>query len=163
MWASKVASASEALAQVCGVPPVSLITLYDSLLAVMINQLRYRFYQLSYVDVLRGSPDLREMEASLAEARRKRTRIFMRRLVEQGYLEDALLTPRMEGLHEVWTLTMTSWLRAVEIEAPRRSDREALLHYAKLVMTLFEPYCSPEGQAEMALILSGKLDAGRAA
>jgi AcrR family transcriptional regulator len=137
--------------------PVSLLTLYSSLVKVMKNHLQYRFYLLSYVDVMRASEELRAVEHSLSDARRRRTETFMRRLIEEGYLE-ARLTPRMERLHEQWTILMMSWLRSVETEWPRRSDREALEHYAKLVIALFEPFCTPQGEAQMEGILSGRFD-----
>lgn len=136
----------------------SLLTLYRALAGGMRNHLAYRFYQLSYVDILRHSPELKAMEASLAERRRQRTQAMLDRLVQAGSLDAARLAGRADRLHEQLTVFMTSWLRAAEVYMPGRSDEEALIHYAKLMMALLEPFCTAAGEAEIKAILAGARD-----
>lgn len=150
---------NNAAARTPGGSSMTLLTFYASLVGVMKNHLRYRFYLLSYVDVMRASPELQAVEHSLTEARVRRTTVIMQRLVEEGYFEGARLMPRMGRLHEQLTILMMSWLRSVETDATRRNDLDALKYYSKLIFSLFEPYCTPKGEAQMLGILEGLFDA----
>jgi AcrR family transcriptional regulator len=137
----------------------SLLTMYRALQGGMRNHLAYRFYQISYAEILRNSEELRKNEASLSERRQKRTQGMIDLLVEAGCLDGDRLKGRLGRLHEQLTIIMTSWLRAATVYMPEASDEEAVRHYAKLAMSLFELYCTPSAEQEMRDILAGVYDA----
>lgn len=136
----------------------TLLTLYRALAGAMRNHLAYRFYQLSYADVLRGSAELQAHEASLDAGRRARTEGMLKQLVEAGLLDGDRLMPALDRLHETLQLVMTSWLRAATVYRADQPDEANVRHYAKLAIGLFEPYCTASGAAEMGVILAGELD-----
>ena len=109
-----------------------------------------------------GEAELREREARLNDSRRARIELNVRRLVEGGLLDEGEVAPRFERLYEQFRIIMTSWLRAGEIMAPDRSDEASMCHYTRLAFSLFEPYCTPRGQAQMRALLDGAYDAGGA-
>ena len=139
--------------------PYSFETFYRAILGVMRNQVHYRFYQISYVELLQHSADLRERETHLNHSRHARLELNVRRLVDGGLLDDDEVTPRFERLYEQFRIILTSWLRTTELMTPDRGDEEAMLHYAKLAFALFEPYCTPRGREQMSALLDGAYDA----
>jgi AcrR family transcriptional regulator len=139
--------------------PFSFEAFYRAILGVMGNQVRYRFYQISYTELLQQSVELREREALLNQSRRDRIALNVQRLVDGGLVAGDKVAPRFERLYEQFRIILTSWLRATEIMAPARSDEEALCHYAKLAFSLFEPYCTAAGSEQMEALLAGAYDA----
>jgi AcrR family transcriptional regulator len=138
----------------------SLAALYRAAIAAMKNILVYRFVMLGYVDAVRASPELQKREAQLAVARRRRTELMMKLLVQGGYLETKKVA-RARFLQEQGELIASGWLAAAELKPGKRDDEKTVLHYAKVGVALLEPYCTPKGAREMAEILSGELDGRR--
>jgi AcrR family transcriptional regulator len=139
--------------------PFSFESFYRAILAVMHNQVRYRFYQISFAELLQQSADLRDREAERNQSRRDRIELNVRRLVDGGLLDDDEVTPRFERLYEQFRIILTTWLRAAGFMMPGQSDEEAMCHYAKLAFALFEPYCTPSGLEQMQALLDGAYDA----
>ncbi|MNS08290.1 putative HTH-type transcriptional regulator YttP [compost metagenome] len=139
--------------------PYSFEAFYRAILGVMRNQVRFRFYQVSFAELLQQSAELREREAHRNQARRDRIGLNVRRLVDGGLLDDEAVAPRFERLYEQFRIIMTTWLRAAAFMTPGHSDADAMCHYAKLAFALFEPYCTPDGLAQMQALLAGDYDA----
>ncbi|HEY9720386.1 MAG TPA: TetR family transcriptional regulator [Oscillatoriaceae cyanobacterium] len=137
----------------------TMVTFYASVLGVMHNHLAYRFYQISYAEILLQSPELRETELSLMMKRRMRTQAAFDGLSQSGRLDGDRLAGHTDQLHELLTILMTSWLRAATVYMPDAGDDAILLHYGKLALALFEPYCTPTGAEEVRAIRTGAHDA----
>lgn len=140
--------------------PFSFEAFYRAILGVMRNQVRYRFYQISFAELLQQSAELSEREAQRNQARRDRIEINVRRLVDDGLLDGEQVAPRFERLYEQFRIILTTWLRAAAFMTPGHSDEDAMVHYAKLAFALFEPYCTPPGLEQMQALLDGAYDAG---
>lgn len=139
--------------------PFSFEVFYRAIFGVMRNQVRYRFYQISFAELLQQSADLRGREAQLNQSRRARIELNVQRLVDGGLLDDGGVAPRFERLYEQFRIILTTWLRAAAFMTPGHSDEEAMCHYAKLAFALFEPYCTPNGAEQMQALLDGTYDA----
>jgi AcrR family transcriptional regulator len=137
----------------------SLVTLYETALAVMRNIMTYRFVLLSYVDAVMASPELRKMEEALAVRRRARHDDMIRRLVARGYVSRRAYTPRAEYLYEQGQLISSGWLAAAALQPHRRTEEEIVRHYAKLGCALLDPVLTPKGALQLRRILCGRYDA----
>lgn len=137
----------------------SMVTLYVTAVGVMRNILRYRFVLLSYVDAVRASPELQQLDASLRVKRRRRFDVMIHLLAEGGYIEGRVVAARADYLHEQGEMISSGWLAAAALQPGRFPDDDAIvLHYAKVGCVLLEPYCTPKGTAELSQILAGDLD-----
>ena len=133
----------------------SLVSLYHAAMGAMQNMLAYRFVLLSYVDAVRASPRLAELERELATRRRKRHDVMLAALVDNGFLERAALA-RSETLYEQGMMISSGWLAAATLRG--WSDERAVLHFAKLGCALLEPHGTDKGKRQLRRIARGELD-----
>ncbi|MDP2310262.1 MAG: TetR/AcrR family transcriptional regulator [Pseudomonadota bacterium] len=154
--AALVAEASNANTLALATPrdtPASLFERYDAIVAVMRNHLHYRFATVGYVDALAGSDELRENERLLNVVRRARFDRFVQALIEAGVLSPSTEGPRRDRLRDQVTVMMRGWLIHAEIQQADDNVDVLIDRYAKLVVAVFEPYCTPLGLAQLATIL----------
>jgi AcrR family transcriptional regulator len=136
----------------------SLVTLYRTALAAMRSMLGYRFILLSYVEAVTSSRELERLEERLSVERRRRSDAMMALMVRNGYLVRRAVAARADRLYEQGQMISSGWLAAAALRPDRMSDREAILHYAKLGCALLEPVCTPSGHRQLRRILGGGHD-----
>jgi AcrR family transcriptional regulator len=133
----------------------SLTALYQSARVAMTNILVYRFVLLSYVDAVTASPELRKLEASFWPRRRKRHDQMIDLLIKNGYLETSA---RDDFVWEQGSMISGGWLTHASLRPERWSDKQIVVHYAKVGCSVLRPYCTSKGARQMKKILSGDLD-----
>ena len=137
----------------------SLVTLYLAARAVMQSCLVYRFVLLSYVDAVRASPRLLELETAQEAGRRRRANQMMALLAHNGFVDRRRTAARADVIYEQSRFISSGWLAAAALYPDGRDDDESVLHYAKLGCLLLEPYCTLKGARQMRQILRGAHDA----
>lgn len=136
----------------------SLVTLYRAAVGAMRNMLVFRFVLLSYVDAVRASPELRELDAKLWAGRRERYDAMIELLARNGYVRGRAIAPRAATLYEIAEMISSGWLGAAALRTNLRDEGAIILHYAKLGMALLEPFTTPRGARQMRRILDGGYD-----
>jgi len=139
-------------------PEFSLVALYLAARAVMERSLAYRFVLLSYVDAVRASPRLLELETSLEAKRRARSDQMMALLCKNGYVDRRRTSARADLIYEQGRFISSGWLAAALLYPEGRDDAQAVLHHAKVGCALLEPYCTAKGLRQMRQILAGAHD-----
>lgn len=133
----------------------SLIALYQAALGAMRNMLAFRFVLLSYVDAVRASPRLTQLESEMAQRRRQRHDAMLAALVDNGFVRRAALA-RSEIIYEQSSMISSGWLTAAALRG--LSDERAVLHFAKLGCALLAPFCTDKGKRQMRRIERGECD-----
>jgi AcrR family transcriptional regulator len=133
------------------------LALYQSAVAVMRNMIDYRFILLSYVDAVRSSKRLQDMEATLRRGRRERHDRLLDGLIKSGCLERTRVLPLTEYLFEHSEMISSGWLKSASLQG-WTDDEAVVLHYAKVGMALLMPYATPAGAQQIRQILNGTFD-----